>query len=409
MVNIPVIQKYESSPWNAFASGIGTGLGGAIEQSVSDMVLRPYLKDIDVNNPSSIQAALSKAPPHLIPRLTQAIREQQSAFEQTQKAQQFASLMGMIAPEAPQAPQQPREPREATQQPRERKPYEVPKGSPRPPEVRDARQMASIGMANPNAARAIASADAVQEERFRRQVASHEKISDPIIQRANELQEKTLGDEQRLDAMMDSIVNGDVSFFSRDNIADRFNIPLLRTAKGSQFLSIGKDLYVAEVSQLGGQTVRNQWIEKKLSDAFQKMGANEYANAAITEYQRFIHRLRKSRVDKTQEIANDWRDQLGYVPAQLSAEVNKQMQSEVKEANREFAKRLKDIESAEKSKTPLRTLPQYRDREEAITEEKTAQPIAKTGTVRMKFPDRTIRNIPERDVSEMSQYGEIIQ
>lgn len=76
MVNIPVIQKYESSPWNAFASGIGKGFGTGVENIVGDIILKPYLKDVDINNPQSIQEAASRVPPHLMPQFIDAIRQQ---------------------------------------------------------------------------------------------------------------------------------------------------------------------------------------------------------------------------------------------------------------------------------------------------------------------------------------------
>lgn len=232
--------------------------------------------------------------------------------------------------------------------------YPLPKGAPVPPKLMHEGAAAMLASVDPQATRAMLSAQKNKQSDFARQVASHEKASSKALEKNALIADQLEAAEAAQNRITDSIVNSDMSFFSPDNMADMFHIEAFRTMKGAQFKTAAKDLYIDNLNMLSAGAIRNQWIEKQIAQAFQQMGRSEYANAAVSELQRHKLNLQRQKVELTNNIADSWREQVGYVPANLESEVNKQMKSVAKEEEAKLEQRLRGIQAAEKSKTPLK-------------------------------------------------------
>ena len=76
MVNIPIIQDIETSPFAGLLGGLGEGLGGGISQSIENRLLGNSLKDVDINDPLTIQDAIAKAKPSLRPKIAELLNQQ---------------------------------------------------------------------------------------------------------------------------------------------------------------------------------------------------------------------------------------------------------------------------------------------------------------------------------------------
>lgn len=189
-----------------------------------------------------------------------------------------------------------------------------------------------------------------QDERL---AASKDKLKEMGQRRA----EKTLNEadkigkelpvaESSIRAMEDAVLNGDQSYWSPDNIAEVTGVELFRTAKGGQFKTAAKTFFISDLKASGARP--NQFIEKQFVDALAKVGRSEYANQTVIESFKFSHDLKQNWVDTVRELEEKYYDELGYMPGNFSGIVEKTMEPYVKERQKQYERRLKDIAVAER-------------------------------------------------------------
>ena len=152
--------------------------------------------------------------------------------------------------------------------------------------------------------------------------------------------------ESSIRAMEDSVLSGDQSYWSPDNIAELTGVEAFRTAKGGQFKTAAKTFFISDLKASGARP--NQFIEKQFVDALAKVGRSEYANQTVIESFKFSHDLKKNWVDTVRELEAKYYDELGYMPGNFAGIVEKTMEPYVKERQKQYERRLKDISVAEK-------------------------------------------------------------
>ncbi|RPI85129.1 MAG: hypothetical protein EHM34_02405 [Nitrosopumilales archaeon] len=186
-----------------------------------------------------------------------------------------------------------------------------------------------------------------------RKAASTEKLKEMGQKRA----EKTLNEadkigkelpvaESSINAMEDAILNGDQSFWSPDSLAEITGVEAFRTAKGGQFKTAAKTFFINDLKSSGARP--NQFIEKQFVDALAKVGRSEYANQTVIESFKFSHDLKKNWLDTVRNLEEKYYDDLGYMPGNFAGIVEKNMEPYIKERQKKYERRLKDIAVSEK-------------------------------------------------------------
>lgn len=92
--------------------------------------------------------------------------------------------------------------------------------------------------------------------------------------------------ERVLTLARDAIESGEIGAFSRNRIADMIGGPIgdaLRTKSGAQFAVAAKENLVTNLSEISARGV-NMFMEKRLLDAFSKVGQTQEANLAIQDF-----------------------------------------------------------------------------------------------------------------------------
>jgi hypothetical protein len=237
--------------------------------------------------------------------------------------------------------------------------YPIPKGAPLPPELISKKEGMALTALDPRYATTSLSMQSASLSDFERKVKYQDKVSSPIIAEAQKVALKAPFVENAYEQMMDSIINGDQSFFSNNNLAEVFNLPLLRDAKGAELKSATKDLYINQLQGMNANSVRNKWIEQTIFEAFTKSGNDEYANGTIAIAQEMKKNLTHAQAEITLNIADQWMEKLGYVPAQLQTVAKKELESYANQQQEEFIHKRQLISIAEKKGLPLRELPEF--------------------------------------------------
>lgn len=297
--------------------------------------------------------------------ITQGAQEYRENRREQQKQEQLFAMLGLTPPPQNDGYQQPpqQQPQAPSSMPEESNPeegfYAIPKGAPMPPALMGEREAIALSIVSPTAAKAKQAQQDAQEKQFSRKIASHERRSERTLmendERSETLEEGDLAHKQ----MMDAIINQDTSRLNKDKLADLPFFQRFVSADGALLIQGVKQAYVANLQKLNGQTVRNQWIEKQIFQAFPSVGRSPYANAVMAEAQGINNEIIRKRVELTNDISNSWREQLGYVPGNLNEEVTKQLKPFAKEKEKELEQRIKEIKAAEKAETNLSEIPRY--------------------------------------------------
>jgi hypothetical protein len=194
-------------------------------------------------------------------------------------------------------------------------------------------------------------------ENRRRQDERAASSKDKLKEMGQKRAEKTLNEadkigkelpvaESSIRAMEDAVLSGDQSFWSPDNIAELTGVEAFRTAKGGQFKTAAKTFFISDLKASGARP--NQFIEKQFVDALAKVGRSEYANQTVIESFKFSHDLKQNWIDTVRELEGKYYDELGYMPGNFAGIVEKTMEPYVKERQKVYERRLKDIAVAEK-------------------------------------------------------------
>lgn len=182
------------------------------------------------------------------------------------------------------------------------------------------------------------------------------EISTPFLKKVDESRDNVRQKEGALDLMEGALQEGDLTFFSRDNFANflgQFGEGL-RTAKGAQLLNAQKEFLLSNIQRAGARP--NQWIEQQISNMLPKTGRNKEANLTVVEALRAETEIQRKKIQLTDEIAQNYRNQIGYVPANIGALVDAQMVPFAQEVQDRLAYRLRGLHESEMGAAKLTKL-----------------------------------------------------
>lgn len=168
----------------------------------------------------------------------------------------------------------------------------------------------------------------------------------PFLKRVDERSEILPQKESSLQLMENAAKEGDLSYFSPDNLAEITGVEAFRTAKGAQFVSAGKEYFLGSLKRAG--TRPNQWIEQQIQKMLPKIGRSEKANLTVIETLKSELAVEKKQMDLMDEIISEDEAKYGYVKGNIASEVRKRLKKFADDEQEDLLKRLKVIDKGEK-------------------------------------------------------------
>lgn len=181
------------------------------------------------------------------------------------------------------------------------------------------------------------------QKRFEGNRKYESEISTPFLKKVDETRDAVRQKESAVDLMKNAIEEGNLGFFSKDNLANflgRFGEGL-RTAKGAQLLNAQKEFLLGNIQRAGSRP--NQWIEQQISQMLARVGRSDEANLTVTEALQAETDIERKKIQVTDDLAEKYRKELGYVPANIGAMVDKQLKPYADEIQNRLAYKLREL------------------------------------------------------------------
>jgi hypothetical protein len=196
-------------------------------------------------------------------------------------------------------------------------------------------------------------------ENRRRQDETKSQVKEKRVEAGNKRAEKILEDADKirstipqkrtsLVALEDAIEEGDMSFFSMDNLAEMTGIEGFRSAKGGQFKTASKNFFINTLAKTGARP--NMFLEKQIADGLPKIGRTREGNLIGVELAKFDIDYEAKRLEMIDEISDQYMESLGYVPGTFGRDIDKSMKTWVEDRQEQLAEKLKSLNQQEVSK-----------------------------------------------------------
>ena len=178
-----------------------------------------------------------------------------------------------------------------------------------------------------------------------------------ILKQTDSFRNMLPSEDASLEMMRDSLINGDQSFFSGNNLAEKTGLEWFRDAAGGQFKTGSKTFLINNVSKFGARP--NQYIEQQMADALAKVGRSRAANMVTYQALTFDSDIKKEFLKQSDE-----KSESNYKPGSLGKVIQKGMTDFVTKRQSELAEKIKFIKSHEKQidETPKGKIPMIDDK-----------------------------------------------
>lgn len=184
-------------------------------------------------------------------------------------------------------------------------------------------------------------------QEFARERDFHTKGSQKSVEEANSLRSSVPKKEIALSFAKDAVQSGEVGSFSLNNLAERLNIPELRTAKGSQLLTAGKENLIGNLSAVSAKA-QNQWIERRFADMFPQIGQSEAANETIATMLDSEIKMDRAYLDAFSELEKKDLEEHGYIKNDIARRAHEMAEGQQKEILNETSYKIREVYEKEK-------------------------------------------------------------
>jgi len=256
----------------------------------------------------------------------------QSKMQQMQQQQKFSQLQSLLGGAPPSEPS-------VEGEIQERKP---------PSEVTD-EQILAIGQLDPNLARLLQAQKEGRTKITEAKAKREFERAKPVLARADERAEGITQKEQSLNLMEDAVQTGNLGFFSPDNLAKITGVEGLRTPKGAQFISSGKEYFLGSLKRAGARP--NQWIEQQIQKMLPSIGITTEANQTILEALKIELAVEKEQLDIIDRLSQEDEDKLGYIRGNLGQRTRKELQKFGDSEQKRLQERLREIQKKDTVET----------------------------------------------------------
>jgi hypothetical protein len=174
----------------------------------------------------------------------------------------------------------------------------------------------------------------------------HTGFSKTAEENVAKLRESIPRKEMALSLARNAIEAGDLSFFSKDKLADITGIDAFRTAKGAQLITASKENLLSNMSRTSARA-QNLWFEQRLNSMFPKIGQSDEANLTIQEMldgELAMDKLYQTEFDR---MARKDEEQLGYVRKDIDRRVREEVKPLEKQIFSRTMFRLRELEEQE--------------------------------------------------------------
>lgn len=148
--------------------------------------------------------------------------------------------------------------------------------------------------------------------------------SKEFLSKVDQIREGIPRKEMSLRQIDEAIASGTTLDTIRNQLADISHLESLRSAKGAQLRSATKEFFLSDLSSIPGVRA-NQFLEKALSSAMTDDTRTKEANEMLAAGMRSNLNLDIAKTQITSQVENEYRRTLGYIPADISSEVNKRL------------------------------------------------------------------------------------
>lgn len=170
--------------------------------------------------------------------------------------------------------------------------------------------------------------------------------STKVLERADTLREALPQKENALRFMTEAIQEGDVGFFSPNNLAELTGVEAFRTAKGAQLITAGKEFFLGSIARAGPRP--NIFIEKQIAKMMPMIGRTREANLTASALLGADLDIEKERVRITDEVEQEYLDRQGYVPGNIGALVTQRLKPIAQQRQNNLAQELREIQKGPK-------------------------------------------------------------
>lgn len=214
----------------------------------------------------------------------------------------------------------------------------------------------AVSMQDPMMGKLLQGQKEAREKQVERRAKREFERAKPVLARADERAEEITQKESALNLMEDALKEGNVGFLSPDNLAEITGIEGLRTAKGAQFISSGKEYFLGSLKRAG--TRPNQWIEQQIQKMLPKIGRSEKANLTVIEALKSELDIEKEQLDIIDRLSQEDEDKFGYIKGNIGQRARKDLKKFADEEQKKLESRLRDIQE--------RYQPQKIDKKEVV-------------------------------------------
>lgn len=192
----------------------------------------------------------------------------------------------------------------------------------------------------------------LQHKRFVEDRKYHTSFSQKSEEAANKLRESIPKKEMALDFARNAIESGDLSYFSKDKIADITGSDLFRTAKGAQLVTAAKENLLSNMSRVSSRG-QNLWFEQRLNSMFPKIGQSEEANLTVQEMLEGEVALDKNYLNEFDRLSDEMAKE-GYSKKDIERRARDAAKPKDKEIMKRTTYRMKEIEEQERGLSKLK-------------------------------------------------------
>jgi hypothetical protein len=217
-------------------------------------------------------------------------------------------------------------------------------------------QVALVGMYDPQFARILQSQ---QKEKMKSQLAEREyqtRFSQELERKAETMRESLPRKESALDFARGAIETGEVGAFSMNRLADALPGPIgdaLRTAKGAQLITAGKENLLSNMSRVSARA-QNLWFEQRLNSMFPKIGQTKEANLTTQEMLENELAMDQAYLNTFDKLAEEDQKTFGYVRKDIGKKVENAVKPLRNNIFERAVYRMKEIEEREKGLSKMK-------------------------------------------------------
>ena len=174
----------------------------------------------------------------------------------------------------------------------------------------------------------------------------------PILARADERAEVIPAKEGSLKLMENAIEQGNLGFFSPDNLAELTGIEAFRTPSGAQFISSGKEFFLGSIKRAGARP--NIFIEKQIQKMLPKIGRSKEANLTVMAALKSEIAVEKEYQDILNRMVDEDEAKYGYIKGNIGQRSRIELQKFAEKEQDRLEQELKLIQKDQAGKVQMR-------------------------------------------------------